>query len=108
MSKSDQLWDAIDAVGSERRGFDGGRCWLPQFALPAGAAGPLLRELLDEDVRGTLAAIETLAGWWARTMPCDPNSATTRETVKGVVDELEVLTGSLRWALDSQTEQETS
>jgi hypothetical protein len=46
-----------------RRGFDQPDGWLPAFALPTAPAAPLSRRPLTEKVRGSLAAIEALAGW---------------------------------------------
>lgn len=112
MSDRGQAWEAAVHVDRHRRGFDHERCWLPHFTVPARAPGERSRGLsrapVEEDIRGTLAAIAELAGWCVSTMPCDPDIADDRECITAIAQELENLARGLRCALETHEKERTS
>ena len=89
-------WKSLADYPRARRGFDDDRAWLPHFSVPHGV---LVRAVLAEDVRGSLAAIAEFAGWWAHMMPCDPADRERRELLVAVAKELESMAAALRSAL---------
>jgi hypothetical protein len=100
MADRARVWDAASRQEWLRRGFDDTRAWLPHCALPTPPEPRLGRQVVEEDVRGTFAAIGALAGWWCRQMPCDPASENTRECAGVIAQELEEMAGELRNALN--------
>jgi hypothetical protein len=98
MSARTRVWARAVAHDRLQRGFDDDRCWLPHFALPTGD-GELSREPVEEDVRGSFAAIESLAGWCVATMPCDPGDAMNRTRARIAARELEAMAKAIRHAL---------
>jgi pantothenate kinase-related protein Tda10 len=98
MDERAAVWKRAAEHDPARRGFDDDRCWLPHFALPTGD-GELSREPVEEDVRGSFAAIESLAGWCVATMPCDPRDAMNRTRARLAARELEAMAKAIRHAL---------
>lgn len=90
------------------RGFDCDSAEYAHFSLaPADGRRKLLdRPLEMEDVRGTLAGIGEVAGWWALTLPTDPQSETVRECLGVVAQELEQMALALRLELALYDEHE--
>lgn len=99
MSAGTAAWERAFAHDRAKRGFDDDRCWLPHFALPTGDGGELSREPVEEDIRGTFAAIESLAGWCVAAMPGDPRDATNRMRARVAASELEAMAKAIRRAL---------
>jgi hypothetical protein len=98
------IGDAVRRIALPRRGFDGD--WVSQLAflaLPpaddtAGESRPS-RAITQEDIRGSLAAIESLSGYIARTFPLRPHDRAQMELADGVAEELERMVAGLRWGL---------
>jgi hypothetical protein len=84
------------------RGFDDWGAHLPQLAVSA----PLGRVIEPEEIRGSFAAIESLAGWYARTVPTDWRELADVGLLAYVARELGRSAMALRWALeDLENEQ---
>jgi hypothetical protein len=96
------VWNRVADHPLIARGFDSSTSWWPHASVPPldGVHKPLGRPVELEDVRGSLAGIAELAGWWSRTMPTDPCSATTRECVHTIASEIEQVSAALQRALD--------
>jgi hypothetical protein len=103
-ASSQQVWDRVGAREPGHRGFDDESCWLPGFALRPG--GELQRPLVHEDVRATFSAIESLAGWTARTQLLDPADDWKRAQALVVAHELEDMAHALRVVLNDYDEME--
>jgi hypothetical protein len=97
MSAPSGVWAKVRAHDRLRRGFDDALCWSPHFALP----GELQRRLVADDVVGTFAAIESVAGWLVRTHKLDPADDRERELALEAAHELEDLAHVLRVGLDN-------
>ena len=107
MSSSPSVWKvATDPANRGQRGFDDPACWLPHFAIPTPPARCPSRPLVEEDVRGSFAAISELAGFWARLLPCDPDNPAVRESVGVIAEGLEEMACALRLALAAQADDE--
>jgi hypothetical protein len=83
-------------VRADRRGFDDGRAHLPALAV----TGPIGRAVEPEEIRGSFAAIESLAGWFARTVPMDWRDGADLGVLRFAARELGVSAMALLRALE--------
>lgn len=87
------------------RGFDDPGGWLPHFAIPElsedGEGVRFSREPLEEDVRGSFAAISALSGFIAGCLPCEPSQDLT-PALRCFAQALENQARALRVALEGR------
>lgn len=101
------IWDRVSRQSSLQRGFDFDGAGLSHLALEAvrdlrtQPGGP---PLVEDDCRGSFAAICELAGWWRWHMPCDPDDASARQAMAGAADELMRMAFEIRRALRNDEE----
>jgi hypothetical protein len=102
MDERAAIWERAREHQPERRGFDDDRAWFPALAMSTEGVRARHRPVVTEDLRATLAGIESLAGWWVRTMPCDP--VADRDQLLQVAARLEDMACALGEALNDDEE----